>query len=102
MIKEIFLILKNIYVGKLATFRGLICKCLLDIQKILKKVIIFDSTDNLNTDFNLDINDIFKNQNNYSHIKENSKNFIKNNFTWSIYEKVYISQTERLINDNTN
>ena len=38
-------------------------KTIISKKKFIKKVIIFDSTDNLNTDFNLDINDIFKNQN---------------------------------------
>jgi len=38
-------------------------KNIISKKKFIKKVIIFDSTDNLNTDFNLDINDIFKNQN---------------------------------------
>ena len=38
-------------------------KTIISKKKFIKKVIIFDSTDNFNTDFNLDINDIFKNQN---------------------------------------
>ena len=38
-------------------------KTIISKKKFIKKVIIFDFTDNLNTDFNLDINDIFKNQN---------------------------------------
>jgi len=38
-------------------------KTIISKKKFIKKVIIFDSTNNLNTDFNLDINDIFKNQN---------------------------------------
>ena len=38
-------------------------KTIISKKEFIKKVIIFDSTDNLNTDFNLDINDIFKNQN---------------------------------------
>ena len=38
-------------------------KNIISKKKFIKKVIIFDSTDNLNTDFNLDISDIFKNQN---------------------------------------
>jgi glycosyltransferase involved in cell wall biosynthesis len=46
------------------------------------------------------INDIYLNRNNYDFYKKNSRNFIKNNFTWSIFEKVYIKEIERIINDN--
>jgi len=46
------------------------------------------------------INDISQNKNNYCFYKENCRNFIKHNFTWSIYEKVYIDTIEEIMNDN--
>lgn len=46
------------------------------------------------------INDIHQNKNNYYFYKENCRNFIKQNFTWSIYEKVYIDTIEEIMNDN--
>jgi glycosyltransferase involved in cell wall biosynthesis len=46
------------------------------------------------------INDIYLNRNDYDFYKKNSRNFIKNNFTWSIFEKIYIKEIERIINDN--
>jgi len=33
------------------------------------------------------INDIYKNSKKYEYIKENARDFIKNNFTWGVYEK---------------
>ena len=48
------------------------------------------------------INNIFTNQENYCFLKQNAKEFIKKNFTWSIYGKVYTNKIERLINDNKN
>ena len=47
------------------------------------------------------INNIFQEQKKYGYIKTNSRNFIKEHFTWSIYEQVYISEAERLLNDST-
>jgi glycosyltransferase involved in cell wall biosynthesis len=46
------------------------------------------------------INDIYLNRNNYDSYKKNSRNFIKNNFTWNIFEKVYIKEIEGIINEN--
>jgi len=46
------------------------------------------------------INDISKNRDIFEFYKENSRKFIKSNFTWSIYEKVYIDTIEEIINDN--
>ena len=38
-------------------------KNIISKRKFIKKIIIFDAIDNLNTDFNLNINDIFENEN---------------------------------------
>lgn len=46
------------------------------------------------------INGISKNRDNFKLYKENSRIFIKNHFTWSIYEKVYIDTIEEIINDS--
>ena len=47
-----------------------------------------------------EINKIYKNRDNYAFYKKNSREFIRNNFTWSLFEKVYINEIERLLNDN--
>ena len=46
------------------------------------------------------INDIFENREKYEFYKKNSREFIKNNFTWPIYENIYINTIEEIINDN--
>jgi glycosyltransferase involved in cell wall biosynthesis len=46
------------------------------------------------------INEIFSNKDNFEFYKLNSREFIKNNFTWSIYEKVFIDTIEEVLNDN--
>lgn len=46
------------------------------------------------------INTIAQDNNSFNFYKENSREFIKNNFTWSIYEEVYIDTIEEIINDN--
>ncbi|RMA93313.1 glycosyltransferase [Hydrogenothermus marinus] len=43
------------------------------------------------------INDIFRNRNKYAFLKKNSRKFIKEHFTWSLYEKVYIETIEEVI-----
>ena len=48
------------------------------------------------------INEIYKDKDNYKYYKINSREFIKNNFTWSIFEKVYINEIERFLNDSKN
>ena len=48
------------------------------------------------------INTIAKERDNFNFYKENSRKFIKNNFTWSIYEKVYINTIKEILNDNKN
>ena len=53
-------------------------------------------------DIATEINKIYADSNNYNSYKINSRKFIKNNFTWSIFEKVYINEVERLLNDNKN
>lgn len=47
-----------------------------------------------------EINQILHNKKLYEFYKINSKEFIRKNFTWSIYEKVYIDTIEEIINDN--
>jgi len=49
-----------------------------------------------------EINSIYREKEKYNLYKKNSKEFIRNNFTWSIYEKVYIDTIEGIINDNKN
>lgn len=46
------------------------------------------------------INEMLKINNNFNLYKENSRKFIKDNFTWSIYEKIYIDTIEEIVNDN--
>jgi glycosyltransferase involved in cell wall biosynthesis len=46
------------------------------------------------------INDISENPKKYSFYKANSKEFIRKNFTWSIYGKVYMDTIKKAINDN--
>jgi len=49
-----------------------------------------------------EINKIYENKQKYDFYKQNSKEFIKNSFTWSIYEKVYIDTIKEILNDNKN
>ena len=49
-----------------------------------------------------EINKIYKNPTDYNFYKINSRKFIENNFTWSIFEKVYINEIERLLNGSKN
>ncbi|MEM2954762.1 MAG: glycosyltransferase, partial [Candidatus Nanoarchaeia archaeon] len=46
------------------------------------------------------INDIFKNPKKYEYLKDNSKKFIANNFTWSIYEKNIIKIIKEVVQNN--
>jgi len=48
------------------------------------------------------VNDIFMNKNKFKFIEQNAKNYIKNNFTWEKFGKVYINEIERLLNDSKN
>jgi len=48
------------------------------------------------------INQIYLNPNKYKYYKQNSRKFIKNNFTWTVFEKVYIKEIEGLLHDNKN
>jgi len=43
------------------------------------------------------INTIFEKKDNFEFYKYNSRNFIRQNFTWSIYEKVFIEILEKII-----
>jgi glycosyltransferase involved in cell wall biosynthesis len=43
------------------------------------------------------INDIYKNQQLYNHLIENSRKFIKENFTWSIYERKLLEVIEEVL-----
>jgi len=43
------------------------------------------------------INDIYVNSNKYEYLKANSKEFIKNNFTWSIYESKILAITAEML-----
>ncbi|AEA34636.1 glycosyltransferase [Hippea maritima] len=46
------------------------------------------------------INDIQKNKVKYEYLKSNAREFIRNNFTWTIYGNVYTNEIERLLNDS--
>ena len=46
------------------------------------------------------IKDIYKNPQAYDHIKKSAREFIKNHFTWSIYEKKLISVIEEVLTNN--
>jgi len=43
------------------------------------------------------INEIYKNPKDFEHIKQNAKNFIKNNFTWEICEKKLVNLINELL-----
>jgi len=43
------------------------------------------------------INDIFRNPQKYEYIKHNAREFIKNNFTWSIYEEKLLKIIEEVL-----
>jgi glycosyltransferase involved in cell wall biosynthesis len=58
-------------------------------------IVIDDSTKMSNT-----LNDMLNSRETYQKFKLNSRNFIKNTFTWSIYEKVYIDCIEEMLNDS--
>lgn len=47
------------------------------------------------------INKMSINKTDFEFYKSNSRKFIKNNFTWSIYEKVFVDTIEELVNENT-
>lgn len=47
------------------------------------------------------INDIYRNPKKYEYIKSNSKNYMKENFTWSVYEKRMLELIERVLNRYT-
>lgn len=46
------------------------------------------------------INDIYKHPEKYEYLRKNSRNFIKNKFTWSIYEKRLLQVIEEVLNDS--
>lgn len=46
------------------------------------------------------VNSIYLNSLEYEKYKINSKLFIKNNFTWTIYEKKYINTIKEILNEN--
>jgi len=48
-----------------------------------------------------EIKSIYKDTNKYGFYRQNSRKFIKKNFTWSIYEKVYKDTIEEILNDHT-
>ena len=50
-------------------------------------------------DIALTINDIYKNPDKYVHIKEKSREYIKANFTWSIYERKIIDVIKSVLGD---
>jgi len=50
-------------------------------------------------DIALTINDIYKNPEKYVHIKEKSREYIKANFTWSIYERKIIDVIKSVVGD---
>ena len=45
------------------------------------------------------INDIYNNPEKYNYLKVNSREYIKNNFTWSIYEQKLLQIIEEVLND---
>ncbi|MDW8464049.1 MAG: glycosyltransferase [Geminocystis sp.] len=44
------------------------------------------------------IHDILKNPSKYEKIKEEARNFIRNNFTWSIYEREFLKHIQEVLN----
>lgn len=58
-------------------------------------IVLDDSNDIAGT-----INDIFVNQDKYNFYKKNSRTFIRNNFTWQIYENFYIKTMEEVFRDH--
>lgn len=47
------------------------------------------------------INDIYANPKKYEHIRQSAREYIKNNFTWSMFENVYISELQKILQDNS-
>jgi glycosyltransferase involved in cell wall biosynthesis len=46
------------------------------------------------------INNIYKNPKNFEYLKIGAREFIKNNFTWGIYEKKLLNVIDNLLNKN--
>jgi len=46
------------------------------------------------------INKIYENPKNFEFLKLNARDFIKNNFTWQIYEKKLLNVIDNVLNNN--
>jgi glycosyltransferase involved in cell wall biosynthesis len=46
------------------------------------------------------INKIYEKPKDFEYLKQNARDFIKNNFTWQIYEKKLLDVIDNVLNEN--
>lgn len=88
-------ILESMALGTINIVSSLAAKPIIAIDK--KDFLVIDNPEEMAKT----INDIYINPNGYNYLKLNSREYIKNNFTWSIYEPKILGIIEEVLQCNT-